>query len=230
MAERKIKQVILSLDDSAAYARDITRGIAKYAALNVHWVFYRESNLFSKSISDLDKIKADGIIANASNRKIINKALKLNSPIVLVVDRAEDASAHKICSISVDGMDIGQMAAIHLLQTGINNFAFYGSHKAYFSERRLQGFREHLKRFDHCVHVLTHSLKNREKTRYDEVLEIAAWLKTLTKPVGIMAANDIAGQCVIQACKIIKAKVPEEIAVIGVDNDCSDPILCTTCN
>ena len=49
------------------------------------------------------------------------------------------------------------------------------------------------------------------------------WLKDLPKPVGIFACNDDRGQHVLEVCKLINLKVPEEVAVLGVDND---PLIC----
>jgi LacI family transcriptional regulator len=49
--------------------------------------------------------------------------------------------------------------------------------------------------------------------------DLGRWLKSLPKPVGIMACNDIRGQQVMNACRRVEVLVPEEVAVIGVDND-----------
>jgi LacI family transcriptional regulator len=48
---------------------------------------------------------------------------------------------------------------------------------------------------------------------------LSDWLKSLPKPVGIMACNDDRGQHVTEVCKTAGLKVPDEVAVIGVDND-----------
>src|SRR5262249_49255816 len=52
-----------------------------------------------------------------------------------------------------------------------------------------------------------------------ELLRIAAWLASLRKPVGLMAFNDDRGQQVLEACRLSGLQVPDEVAVIGVDND-----------
>ena len=56
---------------------------------------------------------------------------------------------------------------------------------------------------------------------------LARWLKSLPKPVGIMACNDIRGQQVMNACRRVDLIVPEEVAIIGVDND---ELLCELSN
>ena len=61
----------------------------------------------------------------------------------------------------------------------------------------------------------------------NEQILMAAWLKQLKKPVGIMACNDDRGQHVIEACKIAMLRVPEDVAVIGVDDD---DLICDLCD
>jgi LacI family transcriptional regulator len=49
--------------------------------------------------------------------------------------------------------------------------------------------------------------------------EVAHWVEALPKPVGLMACNDIRGQQVLNACRDVEIAVPEDVAVLGVDND-----------
>ena len=58
----------------------------------------------------------------------------------------------------------------------------------------------------------------------EEQEAIAAWVLSLPRPVGVMACNDDRGQQVLDACRRVNVLVPEEVAVIGVDND---EILCS---
>ena len=53
----------------------------------------------------------------------------------------------------------------------------------------------------------------------EQVAEIGRWIATLPKPVGIMACYDSRGQQVLDACRSAGLAVPDEVAVIGVDND-----------
>ena len=49
--------------------------------------------------------------------------------------------------------------------------------------------------------------------------ELTVWLKSLEKPLGLMAANDARARHVLVACQAIGLRVPEDVAVLGVDND-----------
>ena len=48
---------------------------------------------------------------------------------------------------------------------------------------------------------------------------MAAWLRSLPKPVGVMACNDDCGRHVIEACKLANLAVPDDVGVLGADND-----------
>jgi LacI family transcriptional regulator len=48
---------------------------------------------------------------------------------------------------------------------------------------------------------------------------LSQWLQSLPKPVAIMACDDERGQHITEACKHAHIQIPEEIAVLGVDND-----------
>jgi LacI family transcriptional regulator len=56
---------------------------------------------------------------------------------------------------------------------------------------------------------------------------VVKWLKSLPNPVGLLASNDIRAQQVLVACRTASLRVPDEVAVIGVDND---DVICPLCD
>jgi LacI family transcriptional regulator len=56
---------------------------------------------------------------------------------------------------------------------------------------------------------------------------VTAWLRRLPKPIGLLAANDIRAQQVLIACQNAELPVPDDVAVIGIDND---DVLCPLCD
>ena len=61
--------------------------------------------------------------------------------------------------------------------------------------------------------------------RYEET--IASWVGSLPKPVGLMACNDVRGHQILMACSDRRIAVPEQVAVIGVDDD---DLICELCH
>jgi LacI family transcriptional regulator len=65
-------------------------------------------------------------------------------------------------------------------------------------------------------------------SRWDlEIEHIGKWLNDLPKPIGIMACNDARALHLLNACHQTGILVPEEVAVVGVDNE---EIFCELCN
>ena len=121
-------------------------------------------------------------------------------------------------SVQYDSFGAGRLAAAEFMREGLTNFAFIGSFgPRYWSDERQAGFAEAVAESGGCVDVY-----GGERT-LDDVLAIqsgiAEWIRALPKPCGVFAANDQVGEYVLGTCRYLGVKVPDEIAVIGVDND-----------
>jgi len=130
--------------------------------------------------------------------------------------------------IGSDHAAIGRMGAAHLLERGFRQFAFCGFSNELWAKQRLEGFRSEVENKNACVSVYETSWRGPNTIRWDKDIEqIAEWVEALAKPVGIMACNDVCGLHVLDACDRSSVLVPEEAAVVGVDNE---EILCELCN
>lgn len=86
-----------------------------------------------------------------------------------------------------------------------------------WSEARRRSFQAYANEQGAKNHTLT--LAVGERHSWDGVLKIMQWIQGLSKPCGVLACNDEAGLDVLHACQLAGLKVPEEVCVIGVDND-----------
>jgi LacI family transcriptional regulator len=128
--------------------------------------------------------------------------------------------------VKADDRRVMELAVEHLLERGFAHLAYCGFTDLPYSERRLK----------HLVSVLHErdircnfyqappprpNAPQREIERIGVLFnkELAAWLRSLPKPIGIIACNDIRGQQVLNTCREMDLAVPEDVAVIGVDND-----------
>ena len=113
------------------------------------------------------------------------------------------------------------MAAEHLLERGFRHFAYCGYPKTPingWSEEREQAFVNYLRKKGFPINVFRGHHKNARRWALFQ-RSLGAWLLSLPKPIGIMAANDNRGRHVVEVCRTYKLQVPDEVAVIGVDND-----------
>ncbi|MBN1491436.1 MAG: XylR family transcriptional regulator, partial [Phycisphaerae bacterium] len=118
---------------------------------------------------------------------------------------------------------IGHQAAEHLLRNGFTQFGFVGYRGVYWSDHRCDGFREAVESAGGtCDMFMSESMaaSRCELRSWDRELDqMAEWLKALPKPVGVMAATDFRAVQVLDACRQAGVAVPEQVAVIGVDDE-----------
>jgi LacI family transcriptional regulator len=115
------------------------------------------------------------------------------------------------------------MASEHLIEKGFKNFAFCGFDNLEWSNKRKIHFSQYNNEAGFITHVYSSPKTIIVQDWENEQRHVSEWIKTLPKPVGILACNDDRGQHILEVCKQIGINVPEEVAVIGVDND---PMIC----
>ena len=218
-----LSKVILLIETSRTFGRELLYGIARYSKLHGPWVFYREPRNLKSHIPRLTNWNANGIIMRDS--VISNELLKLGIPTIMVVHNPKRPA--NIPLVVTEGYHISRLAAEHLLNRGLKNFAYCGFDDFFWSNERKEYFKNTINDAGFKVHTYGENLSAKYKTWEKEQRQMAEWLKTLPKPIGIMTCNDDRGYHVLEACKIAKLHVPEEVSVIGVDNDV---LICDLCD
>jgi LacI family transcriptional regulator len=130
--------------------------------------------------------------------------------------------------VHVDDAAVARLAAAHLRERGFHHFGFLGIRGENWSEARREAFREALGIPRGGLEVFEIPRQTMSVTPWEEREEaLARWIESLPKPVGLMAASDQVGPHVLEACRRAGVEVPDEAAVVGVDND---DTLCEVCN
>jgi LacI family transcriptional regulator len=139
-------------------------------------------------------------------------------PIVTFVGALRDPGAPRV---SMEHAAIGESAAEHLLMRGFREFAFYGIEQASFSEHRQAAFESMLKEHGITprIYLSRTTFYEQEKSWDNEITSLSEWVAGLPKPVGVFAANDQRARILADACVVGNARVPEDVAIVGVDND-----------
>ena len=120
---------------------------------------------------------------------------------------------------------IARQAAEHLLERGFHAFGFVGLHGTVWSEQRLEFFTERLQESGRSCEVFEfHAGLGEPNAWLAQEKELTSWLRGLTQPAALMACYDVMGVRVLDACRNAGIAVPEQVAVMAVDND---PLLCT---
>jgi LacI family transcriptional regulator, galactose operon repressor len=231
MQKKKIPKIILLIETSREYGRGLMVGISKYAKIHGPWSLFRyyPFDLIvshrAKILSWIKKVHADGIILRAQFK--IQEILDLGIP-TITMSLKEDCPG--TVSITTDEINVGETTAQYLLDLGFRNFAYFGYDEMLWSRRRCDNFCRKIRNSGYDVHVYRSPRKKQDRIWAQEEALVMEWISSLPKPVGLMACNDDRGIEILQACQLAGLSVPEEIAVIGVDNDeliceLSDPTL-----
>jgi LacI family transcriptional regulator len=218
----KRRRVALLVETSNAYARGLLGGIAAYVREHDAWSIYLpESGRGNAELAHLSAFKGDGIIARIENPRIAAAVAEANVPVV-------DLSAAQLLKgsawVETDDRAIASLAVSHLTERGFRRLAFCGLNQYNWSVRRRDSYLELAKAagVPCSVYMADGSLDDAADWDADQ-RNLVRWLRKLPKPVGIMACFDLRGRQVLDACRTANLRVPDDVAVIGVDND---PILC----
>ncbi len=213
---KKLPKVILMIEPVGEYVQGLLRGIAQYSNTFGPWIFYREPGKHEGTLPQIDPELADGIIAKIPNTLRARKKMPQTVPTILIGYREMIPGMPQIFG---DSEEIGKVAADYFLNKGFRNFGFCGFDEFDWSRERGQSF----KLFLHNKGFRTHLYKNLKgtirKSWQLEQEDIAKWLKTLPKPVAILACNDDRGQHLITACNLARLRMPDDVSILGVDND-----------
>ncbi|MEN6385369.1 MAG: XylR family transcriptional regulator [Phycisphaerales bacterium] len=213
---KKLPKIILMMEPIGEYVQGLLRGIAQYSNTNGPWVFFREPGKHEGTLPQLSPELADGIIAKIPNTVWARKKIPQSVPTILIGYRE---IVHGMPQIFGDTEAIGKLAAEYFLNKGFRNFAFCGFDEFHWSRERGKSFKLFLESKKYKIHFYKNLKGTKRKSWQLEQEDIAKWLKTLPKPIAILACNDDRGQHLITACKLAKLRIPEETSILGVDND-----------
>ncbi len=214
---RKLRRVALLIEPTHEYGRGLLRGIARYMRAHEYWradlVALRES-----SWADVSRRRGqyDGIVFRSTGGGL-REQLPEGVPGV-------DVSAWFVNdtypAVMTDDRAVGAMAAEYFMDLGHKEFAFFAVEPRHDAEERLQGFTEKLVNSGHRVHqrvLPAHGAGTVDSE--DMARRLVGWLGDLPKPVGLLGFNDHSARVVAEACQQAGILVPEEVAIVGVDND-----------
>lgn len=227
----KIPKVALLLETSFAYGRRLLRGIVRYARLHGPWSLYVSPGHFEQELPPMRQWDGSGIIARIASPKLARQIKAAGVPaIALEASFEEFASVNAelgLCEIRSDSPAIARMAAEHFIARGFEQFAYCGIPNCLWSQVRQEAFSRHVEGAGFSCYVYRHGRARRDREGERELSILAEWLGELPKPVGLMACNDDRARKVALACAAAGLHVPEEVAIVGVDDD---DVFCELCD
>ena len=204
-----------------AHGRQKIKGIIDYYRKHSAWEIHRnelaQPYVLPESLAGWD---GDGIVGEIYTEA---DAANLSAGGIPLVNTSSNEIARKFPTVGVDNHAIGRMAAEHLIECRLDNFAFVGVTALCHVRERYEGFFQVLEKDGNSCSLVQYQPAETgtehvsEETVSPEQLMDA--LRELTLPVGIMAASDRVGFAVLEACRRLGLRSPEDVALVGVDND-----------
>jgi LacI family transcriptional regulator len=211
----KIAKIGLLLSEKTEYGRGVLRGIADFAKDYPHWRFRVEDPDLA-GLAAMKAWQAEGLVVMLNEKSLAPRLLALGMPTVTVCNFP--GVAESLCVQSDDRM-VGRLGAEHLLELRAATYGFVGLTEGAYVAVRATAFAETIAQTGRSCSVFQ-PLGTTAGAAECRALE--RWLRRCPKPLAVMASNDICGRLVLETCRNSGMHIPNEVAVLGVDNE--DPL------
>ncbi len=224
-------RVALLVESSRTSGRQFLRGIAAYARTHGSWTFFHEERALGDPVPrGLKRWKPHGIIVRLTGAKLTRQIREMKVP---AVDLYREDETPDIPGVAIDQDALISMALGHFLERGFKNFAYCGFTNVLFSELRAACFVKRLGQRGLRGNVFSYSglrpgaglaVIEAHAMRYGD--KLVDWIRRQPKPLAMLACNDERAQQVLMLCRQAGIAVPDQVAVLGVDNDDVECELC----
>lgn len=213
--KKAMPRVMLLIETSRAYGRGLVEGIARYVSIHGPWsIEFQERGLSDPLPPWLEDWHGDGIVSRTIRRSDIDRLLATGLP---VVELAADP-ALGLPRVYADQKAVGELAAYHFVDRGLAHAAFFATDRVWWVEARGHTFETVARQHGLTCEMFAPKRTRGGRMRIDDQ-EIAHWVRSLPKPCGVFCASDGCALPLMNVCRKIGVAIPEQIAVLGVDND-----------
>jgi len=205
MAERRA--IGLAVDTVGSYGREVIHGVMEFCHRNPHWVITVEPRMWVyEEESQPDQWNVDGLIIQAFKQDVLERVHKAGLRAINVANMAP--LRNPLPTIVPDDLAIGRMAAEYLLSLGLRQYGVCSRRGYEFSNLRTAAFRERIEAAGAAL------------SECDTITEnLDQWIAALPKPAAVFCCNDIWAHRLMSAARRQGVDVPDQVAVLGVDDD-----------
>jgi LacI family transcriptional regulator len=223
MKTTKVHRIALLFKANMIFDHEVIAGIAGYFGnTRAAWDIFVEED-FQLRLSGIEHWQGDGIIANFDDPAVAQALSRCSVPVVAVGGSYADPANYPagVPYVATDNFKLIELARQHLIDVGLQRFAMFSvpaTEKNRWAQERENAFRSVMQGDQLEAEIFRgretsiHSWEEAAQGQID-------WLHSLPKPVGIVAVSDARARQLLQACVIAGIEVPEQVAIIGIDND-----------
>lgn len=213
----RVPRVALLIETTRSYTREMLAGIRSYVAAHGPWSTYLELRALDSSPPTwLRNWDGDGILTRTFTAETAELVAATGLPAVEL--RSTNFTGDRPF-VGCNNADIGSMVAEHFYERGYRHFAAYSLRSESFFSERARNFAEAVRGLGGTCAELPEENPERVPDWEESQSRLIAWLTGLPKPIGIFAGNDQLGVRLLEACQTAGLSVPEEVAVVGAENE-----------
>lgn len=217
MPSKPLLRVALLIESHRSYARDLLTGVMRWMNENQRWSTYMEiGGTIEKPPPWLRNWDGDGIISRTFSKESARAIQATGLP---AVELRATGFGQNCPFVGMDNSLIGQTVAEHFLNRGYRKFGTYSLDTESFFRERMRNFISSVEKRGYQVDALPAEEEHHPQNWERNQRRLIKWLEGLPKPIGIFATNDQLGVRVLDACQRADIPVPEEVAVVGTEND-----------
>lgn len=222
--ERRLR-ILAKLDFRFAAAREVLSGILRYSASHPVWdLQICDSHPLNRPADNYLPWRPHGLIVDAPLDRRLVRRFKAEGLRGIATFHREDISALGLSSVTatLDQRAIAESAAALLLKKGLRNFAYVPAPQSDSEmDERQTAFVAYMARAGYATAVFDRKsgALSGNASWMDEIASLSQWLRHLPKPCGVLAAFDHRAKHVLDACRNFGIRVPEQIQVVGIDNE-----------
>jgi LacI family transcriptional regulator len=216
-------RIALLFNGNKIFDRDIIAGIGEYlGSTRASWDLYLEED-FRCRLQGIERWQGHGIIADFGDPDTCEALSRVHLPVVAVGGSYADERDYPegVPYVATDNFKLIKLAYDHLIEAGLPNFAFFSLPQAdanRWAQEREKAFKALIRRDGVQEHI--YRGVGTSAPSWDTAVEQQiAWLRSLPKPIGVIAVTDARARQLLQACLHAGIAVPEQVALIGIDND-----------
>lgn len=207
------RRVAIAVTDQSAFEGDVVRGAIDFDHHANAWRLVTAGGLPFLRFEQIDLTAVDGVIAGFYEHQWVEAVQQAGVPAVNTTAVLPNVD---LPYVGNDEAATGRMGAEYLLERGFAEFGFIAQGTTGYSDQRFAAFRDVVETgAGRACHLFGASFEKSES----DLPRIRRWLKNLPTPIAIMAADDFLGMQTINAAVGLDRRVPDDIAVLGVDNN-----------
>jgi len=215
-------RVLIISDFTESFSHKLLAGLVDYSRQKEQWIVRRMPPEYKAQIGIPGVIRVakewevDAVVGQFEPTDDIGLFAE-NGIVAIAQDYKKKFTT--IPNITADYLGTGRMAARFFIERGFRNFGFFGFNDVCWSDERCEGFRREVEEAGFGDSFYAYRMQEIDMVWYYQRNRLREWLRSIPKPIAIMACDDNQGSNLVEACHSIGIKIPSEVSVMGVDND-----------